>query len=275
MDLPDHHGAAGAPRSFPRALFVMLLLYGGMTVLAGFLAFKQVALPIAELAVEAGIFAFLLLVVIASTVTQLYGERIANRLVWWGFLPLAVSIFLMTVLLWATEDYQEVWFNGFSISIYVTAVIAAICCMMPRIGLLTWKEAGIKWDLMIFAAGAYAAGNALESTKGAQWVINKMVYGLGIETMDKMLVYVVVIFMCMFSHMIFTSKTVRTTIMIPAIIALAKTLADAEGTVVAELLAVQGRPVDIGGYYHPDNAKLAAAMRPSPTLNATLATLAG
>ena len=136
----------------------------------------------------------------------------------------AMSIFLMTVLLWATEDYQEVWFNGFSISIYVTAVIAAICCMMPRIGLLTWKEAGIKWDLMIFAAGAYAAGNAPESTKGAQWVINKMVYGLGIETMDKMLVYVVVIFMCMFSHMIFTSKTVRTTIMIPAIIALAKTL---------------------------------------------------
>ena len=51
-----------------------------------------------------------------------------------------------------------------------------------------------------------------------------MVYGLGIETMDKMLVYVVVIFMSMFSHMIFTSKTVRTTIMIPAIIALAKTL---------------------------------------------------
>lgn len=136
----------------------------------------------------------------------------------------AISIFLMTVLLWATEDYQAAWFNGFSISIYVTAVIAAILCLMPRIGLLTWKESGIKWDLMIFAAGAYAAGNALESTKGAQWAINKLVYGLGIETMDKMLVYVVVIFMSMFSHMIFTSKTVRTTIMIPAFIALAKTL---------------------------------------------------
>lgn len=136
----------------------------------------------------------------------------------------AMSIFFMTVLLWATEDYQAHWFNGFSISIYVTAVIAAICCMMPRIGLLTWKEAGIKWDLMVFAAGAYAAGNALESTKGAQWVINKLVYGLGIEDMSKAMVYVVVIFMSMFSHMIFTSKTVRTTIMIPAFIALAKTL---------------------------------------------------
>lgn len=136
----------------------------------------------------------------------------------------AMAIFLGTVLLWATEDYQEAWFHGFSISVYVTAVMAAIACMMPRIGLLTWKESGIKWDLMIFAAGAYAAGNALESTKGAQWVIGKLVYGLGLESMSKATVYVVVIFMSMFSHMIFTSKTVRTTIMIPAFIALAKTL---------------------------------------------------
>ncbi|KGM53215.1 isocitrate dehydrogenase [Lysobacter daejeonensis GH1-9] len=56
---------------------------------------------------------------------------------------------------------------------------------------------------------------------------------------------------------------------------LAKTLADNEAVIVQEQLAVQGRPVDIGGYYHPDAAKLATAMRPSATLNAALATLAG
>ncbi len=55
---------------------------------------------------------------------------------------------------------------------------------------------------------------------------------------------------------------------------LAQALADNEATIVAELLAVQGKPVDIGGYYHPDAAKLAAAMRPSPTLNAVLARFA-
>jgi sodium-dependent dicarboxylate transporter 2/3/5 len=136
----------------------------------------------------------------------------------------AMVIFVLTLLLWATEDYQEAWFNGFGISVYMTAVIAATLCLMPGIGLITWKEANIKWDLMIFAAGAYAAGNALESTKGAQWIIGKLVYGLGLETMAPATVYVVVIFMSMFSHMIFTSKTVRTTIMIPAFIALAKTL---------------------------------------------------
>lgn len=83
----------------PRGLFVLLLLYGGMAVLAGFLAFKQVSLGFGGLAVEAGIFAFLLLVAISSTVAQLYGERTANRLVWWGFVPLAVSIVLIALVL--------------------------------------------------------------------------------------------------------------------------------------------------------------------------------
>jgi isocitrate dehydrogenase len=55
---------------------------------------------------------------------------------------------------------------------------------------------------------------------------------------------------------------------------LAKQLADNEETIVAELLAVQGKPADIGGYYQPDQAKLEAVMRPSKTLNAVLAAAA-
>ena len=52
---------------------------------------------------------------------------------------------------------------------------------------------------------------------------------------------------------------------------LAKTLADNEQKIVAELAAVQGKPVDIGGYYKPDSDKIEAVMRPSATLNAALA----
>jgi len=55
---------------------------------------------------------------------------------------------------------------------------------------------------------------------------------------------------------------------------LAKALAEQESTIVAELAAVQGKPVDIGGYYMPDMAKLEAVMRPSATFNAALATVA-
>jgi isocitrate dehydrogenase len=54
---------------------------------------------------------------------------------------------------------------------------------------------------------------------------------------------------------------------------LAAALTEGEGQIVGELLAVQGRPVDLGGYYRPDDGKAAAAMRPSATLNAALATL--
>ena len=50
----------------------------------------------------------------------------------------------------------------------------------------------------------------------------------------------------------------------------AKTLAENEQKIVAELLEVQGKPVDIGGYYRPDVRKASAAMRPSATLNAII-----
>jgi len=48
---------------------------------------------------------------------------------------------------------------------------------------------------------------------------------------------------------------------------MAEQLAANETTITAELLAAQGAPVDLGGYYHADPAKVAAAMRPSATLN--------
>ena len=50
-------------------------------------------------------------------------------------------------------------------------------------------------------------------------------------------------------------------------------LAAAEKQIVQELVAVQGKPVDIGGYYAPDETKANAALRPSPTLAAILAAL--
>ena len=54
---------------------------------------------------------------------------------------------------------------------------------------------------------------------------------------------------------------------------LAKTLRENEQKIVDELLAVQGKPADIGGYYRPDPEKAAAVMRPSTTFNEALATL--
>ena len=54
---------------------------------------------------------------------------------------------------------------------------------------------------------------------------------------------------------------------------LAKNLAENEAKIVAELLEVQGKPADIGGYYKLDEAKVTAVMRPSATFNAALETI--
>ena len=51
---------------------------------------------------------------------------------------------------------------------------------------------------------------------------------------------------------------------------LAKTLTENEGNIVAEFKSVQGKPVDIGGYYLAESDKCKAVMRPSATLNAAL-----
>ena len=55
---------------------------------------------------------------------------------------------------------------------------------------------------------------------------------------------------------------------------LAQRLAENQETIVEELSSVQGSPVEIDGYYRPDDDKVAAAMRPSATLNDALEALA-
>jgi queuosine precursor transporter len=81
----------------PRSLFMFSIIYGGMVCVAGVLGNKQVALG--PLAVEAGIFPFLLLVILSSTVAALHGKAIADDLVKWGFIPLIGSILLTLVVL--------------------------------------------------------------------------------------------------------------------------------------------------------------------------------
>ncbi|MDD2267083.1 NADP-dependent isocitrate dehydrogenase [Sulfuricurvum sp.] len=55
--------------------------------------------------------------------------------------------------------------------------------------------------------------------------------------------------------------------------AVAKALSENEAKIMEELLSVEGKAQDIGGYFHPDNAKTEKAMRPSATLNAIIAAI--
>ena len=90
---PPFSAAAGIRPS----LFAFAIFYGGMVCIAGVLGNKQVALG--PLAVEAGIFAFLLLVITSSAVAEMHGRETANKLVLWGFVPLLVSLALTIIVL--------------------------------------------------------------------------------------------------------------------------------------------------------------------------------
>lgn len=104
-------GSSPAPIS--RSLFFFGIFYGGMCCIAGVLGNKQVALG--PLAVEAGIFAFLLLVVVASATAELYGRATANSLVRIGFVPLLASLALsaLVVALPASAKMEPARLEGF------------------------------------------------------------------------------------------------------------------------------------------------------------------
>ncbi len=100
-DAPRPAPSLPAP-SFPTALFAFAILYGGMTCIAGVLGSKQVALG--PLAVEAGIFPFLMLVALSSAVAELYGRATADRLVRFGFIPLVTAIVLTFIVIQLPTD---------------------------------------------------------------------------------------------------------------------------------------------------------------------------
>lgn len=146
--------------SMPRSLFTYAIFYGGMVCIAGVLANKQVALG--PLAVEAGIFAFLMLVVTSSAVAELFGRQTANRLVLIGFVPLVFSILLaiFVLALPAADDMQpdrlsafntimggtpRIWIAGiiaYGVSQFLNVTIFSALRGKGK-GRLIWARAGI------------------------------------------------------------------------------------------------------------------------------------
>jgi di/tricarboxylate transporter len=135
----------------------------------------------------------------------------------------AIAIFAVVLFLWATDRFQAAWF-GVELGAPIAAMIGAVLALWPGIGLLTWKETDIPWQLMLFSAGAYAGGFALNDTGAAAWGVERLFGTVASRPMAFGWTYAVVIAVMLYSHLLSTSKTIRTVIMIPIIIALAQRL---------------------------------------------------
>ena len=133
----------------------------------------------------------------------------------------ALIVFGITVFLWAT-DGKHLNIFGFQISLVMVAILAALLFYLPYIGVLNWKETKIPWDLMVFSAGAYAAGLSLDASGAASFLLNGIFDKFNLEALPQFALFMIVMFIASFSHLVFTSKTVRVVILLPAIILIAQ-----------------------------------------------------
>ena len=157
MSTDTNAPAAGAIRP---SLFAFAIFYGGMVCIAGVLGNKQVALG--PLAVEAGIFAFLLLVITSSAVAELHGRDTANKLVLIGFVPLVASLLLTLVVLAvpASPEMDPARLSAFDLMmkgtprIWIAGIIAYGVSQFLNVTIFSWLKGRESGSLLWLRAGA-------------------------------------------------------------------------------------------------------------------------
>lgn len=135
----------------------------------------------------------------------------------------AIAIFALVLFLWTTDAFHMRWF-GLDIPAPFAALAGVVIALFPRWGVLQWSEADIPWHLLIFSAGAYAGGLAIDSTGAGEWAVRSLFGGFDLATVSFGAAYSIIVVVMMYSHLLTTSKTVRSMIMIPIIIAIAKAI---------------------------------------------------
>lgn len=133
----------------------------------------------------------------------------------------AGGVFLGVLALWATDTLH-------SIPAQIVALCGAILVLMPafsglrRFGVMNWNQADIPWHMLMFSWGAYVLGGILDNTHIVDLGMAALFGHLGIDaSTPKWLVFVVLAALFGFSTLISESKTARTMIMFPMMIATA------------------------------------------------------
>ena len=127
-------------------------------------------------------------------------------------------LFMSCTLLffWATEKIV----HPFDTS--TTTIIAIAIMLLPKIGVMTWKEAEpkIPWGTVVLFGVGISLGSALLSTKAAAWIAKIIVAAFGLHTMPALLILGVLAAFLILIHLGFASATALASAMIPIIISI-------------------------------------------------------
>jgi anion transporter len=134
----------------------------------------------------------------------------------------AALIFLTVLVLWATD-------NVHGIRAEIVAVAGAIAVLLPafsgmkRLGVINWNQADLPWHMLMFSWGAYVLGGMMEKTTIVDLTVVKFFEAWGITAdTPKVTVFIVMALLFGLTTLVSESKTARTIIMFPILIASAK-----------------------------------------------------
>ncbi len=133
----------------------------------------------------------------------------------------AAIVFLAVLFMWATE-------KSHGVRAEVVAMIGAILVLLPafsklpKFGVMKWNQADIPWHMLMFSWGAYVLGGIMEKTKIVDLSVDYLFGHMGIDAdTPKVAVFLVLASIFALSTLISESKTARTIIMFPLMIATA------------------------------------------------------
>lgn len=128
----------------------------------------------------------------------------------------AIAIFLVVLLLWATDKQH-------GINQTAVAFMGAVVALLPKIGIVKWNDVDIPWHLLLFSAGAYTLGAGLEATGLPGTMINALFGAMGIgDSTPFWVIYMILTASILLFSLIFESKTMLTLIFVPIAIGVAQ-----------------------------------------------------
>lgn len=131
-----------------------------------------------------------------------------------------IGVVALLMLLWSTESWH-------GLNNAIVAVLGALAVTAPRFGAISFKDGikGVEWNLVLFMAATLKLGEALIDSGGAQWLVTGVFATLQNRAINSPYVIIAAVaILSLLSHLIITSRTARSSVLIPLVVLFAASL---------------------------------------------------